>query len=163
LLTGVSTSVRRLFAPGKGLPDSIVPIRQHGVQGQVLAITPLLPYQNINASQHTVSPSRGVVTQCPVSLAFLSSASFPWGRIAARKRARSLPLARIGRLRSRVKTHALGACGRSTGRVTCGQEGAAAQRRTQRVLSPSRVRGCARSLRQCKQPPASRSTGVERG
>ena len=26
--------------PPKGLPDSIVPIRQHGVQGQVLAITP---------------------------------------------------------------------------------------------------------------------------
>jgi len=61
LLTGVSTSLRRLFAPAKGLPDSIVPIRQHGVQGQVLAITPLLPYQNINASQHTVSASRGSV------------------------------------------------------------------------------------------------------
>jgi len=121
LLTGVSTSLRRLFAPAKGLPDSIVPIRQHGVQGQVLAITPLLPYQNINASQHTVSASRGVVTQCPVSLAFLSSASFRWGRIAARKRARSLPLARIGRLRSRVKTHALGACGQSIGRAMCGQ------------------------------------------
>jgi len=32
--TGVSTSLRRVFALPKGLPDSIVTIRQHGVQGQ---------------------------------------------------------------------------------------------------------------------------------